>query len=405
VKKKQEGKRDIRQEPEREIKIGRLPVGPFNAVTDVKGVLVGHKTVLKGEGRLGVTSGVARTGVSVLVPHGEIWSKPVYAGTFALNGNGEMTGTAWIEESGLLTTPVGLTNTHSVGVVRDALIEYRKKQEPTTDWLLPVVAETWDGYLSDINGMHVSREDVFEALEEAKGGPVPQGNVGGGTGMVCFEFKGGIGSSSRLLEIDGRTFTVGVLVQANFGARYQFRLGGLPLGELIGTNVVPGRLETERPVSGSGTGPAGKKQPGPGLASRSSRSPSDDTGSIIVIIATDVPLLPDQCKRLARRASLGLGRMGSISANSSGDIFLAFSTGNICEGFLEKGGEAIRSVATIKPDAMSLLFEAAVEAVEESIFNALRFAETMTGIDGRTIHALPMDRVKSIFRNSGQGLG
>lgn len=360
----------------RDIRIGRLPTGALNAISDVEGVLVGHKTIIRGEGKPGVTEGVARTGVSMIFPHRDIWAKPVYAGTSVLNGNGEMTGSTWIEEAGLLTTPVGLTNTHSVGVVRDAMIKYRKKNNPSLDWMLPVVAETWDGYLSDINGMHVRKEDVFESLDTAKGGPVEQGNVGGGTGMVCFEFKGGIGSSSRLLKIDERPYVLGVLAQANFGARYQFMLKGFPVGRLIDTEEVPGR---------------------------NTPTPAGDTGSVIVVIATDVPLLPHQCKRLARRASLGLGMMGSVGANSSGDIFLAFSTGNICDGFFEEEGSSVRRVDTVKPEAMSLLFEAAVEAVQESIYNALGAAETMTGIDGRTVHALPMDRVKTII--SGREFG
>ncbi len=365
--------------------IGRLKRGLYNAITDVDGVLVGHKTIIKGEGQPGAVAGIARTGVSVIFPHKEVWSKPVYAGTSVLNGNGEMTGSAWIEESGLLTTPIGLTNTHSVGVVRDAFIEYYKNRNPSSKWMLPVVAETWDGYLSDVNGMHVLKEDAFEALETARGGVCPQGNEGGGTGMTCFEFKGGIGSSSRIVEIDGRDYTIGVLVQANFGARYQFMLNGVPLGKMIPTGEVPGRENTNPAGSEGLKGPAGPF------------NPKNDTGSIIVVIATDVPLLPHQCRRLARRAGLGLGMLGSVSANSSGDIFIAFSTGNCCDGFLSEEGDSFHEVTTVGPETMSLLFEGVVEAVQESVFNALCAAETMRGIDGRRIYAIPMERVREIM--------
>ncbi len=367
------------------VSIGRLEKGLCNAVTDVDGVRVGHKTIIREEGKPGAVSGVARTGVSVIYPHKDIWAEPVYAGTSILNGNGEMTGCAWVDESGLLTTPIALTNTHSVGMVRDALIEYCRDQNRGVDcpgrWILPVVAETWDGYLSDIDGMHVQKEDVFEALDKAQGGDCPQGNVGGGTGTTCFEFKGGIGSSSRKICIDGEEYTVGVLVQANFGLRHQLIIDGAAVGKEINLEEVPGRSDIGGiPKSGLGGNPA------------------KDTGSIVVVIATDVPLLPDQCKRLARRASLGLGLTGSIGGNSSGDFFIAFSTGNRCKGFLSQEGSSFHSVRTVGPETMSLLFEAAVEAVQESVINALLFAETMTGIDGRIAHALPEVRLKEILR-------
>ncbi|MFO7849573.1 MAG: P1 family peptidase [Spirochaetia bacterium] len=365
------------------VSIGHLPRGTHNAVTDVGGVRVGHKTIIRGEGEPGTVSGVARTGVSVVYPHKNVWSEPVYAGTSILNGNGEMTGCAWVDESGLLTTPIALTNTHSLGVVRDALIEYCRGGDSGNSgdrgtacpnrWILPVVAETWDGYLSDIDGMHVRKEDVFEALEDAQEGHCLQGNVGGGTGTTCFEFKGGIGSSSRKIYIDGDEYTVGVLVQANYGMRYQFMIEGVPVGREINLDEVPGRADFGRPSK-------------------------SDTGSVVVVIATDVPLLPDQCKRLARRASLGLGLTGSIGANSSGDFFIAFSTGNRCRGFFSEEGSSFHSVATVGPETMNGLFEGAVEAVQESVINALLYAETMTGIDGRIAHALPAERLKEILR-------
>lgn len=359
------------------IAIGRYSPGEKNSITDVPGITVGHKTNLKGDFNSQPDGPIARTGVSIVYPHSNIWTEPVYSGTSILNGNGELTGAAWVEESGLLTTPIALTNTHSVGVVRDAIIEYYKNTYDSTNlWMLPVVTETWDGYLSDINGMHVTKEDTIAALENAQTDICEEGNVGGGTGMTCFEFKGGIGTSSRIIDFEDRKYVLGALVQANFGLRYQLTVQGVPIGRLIPTSEIPGREDKKHSAV---------------------PRPVDDTGSIIVILATNVPLLPHQCKRLARRASLGLARTGSVGANNSGDIFIAFSTGNICKGFLNDSYGKLYSVKTVTPETMSELFEAAIEVTEEAILNALCSAETMTGIKGRTIYSLPMEKVTGIM--------
>jgi len=354
------------------IRIGRLNPGPWNAITDVAGVRVGHATLVSGEGPPIRGQVPVRTGVTVVVPHaGNLGADPVFAGYHVLNGNGEMTGLPWIEESGLLTTPVAITNTHSVGVVRDALISYglqRHGPEQALVWSLPVVAETYDGFLSDINGMHVRPEHVFAALDSAADGPVAEGCVGGGTGMICHEFKGGIGTASRVLAPEKGGWTVGVLVQANYGRREQLRVDGVPVGRELGPDVVPL----------------------PGM-------PVGDAGSIIVIVATDAPLLPGQCRRLAQRATLGIARMGGIGANSSGDIFLAFSTANRGLGENEESLQPI-TVQTLPAGAMTPLFEAAADAVEEAILNALCVAVTTTGINGVVVHALPLDRLREVLR-------
>jgi D-aminopeptidase len=363
------------------VRIGRLAPGRFNAITDVPGVLVGHETVVRGEPAGDRVAGIARTGVTVIYPRRSIWREHVYAGSFSLNGNGEMTGLLWVEESGLLSTPIGLTNTHSVGLVRDAFISYHFARNPDSRirWMMPVVTETWDGYLNDINGMHVSRENVFHALDAADGGPVAEGSVGGGTGMTCYEFKGGIGTSSRQASLAGRVYTVGTLVQANYGRRYQLLVDGVPVGRAISLREIPGRLDL----------PPVEAPPSPPAAARE--------GSIVIVIATDVPLLADQCKRLARRASMGLARVGSFAADNSGDIFLAFSTANVIPG--EPAGPAGRpfDVTTIDHESMSVLFEAVVESVEESILNALCAATTVTGIRSHTAHALPLERLKEVL--------
>ncbi len=338
--------------------------GPWNAITDVKGVQVGHSTLISGEGKLEVGVGPVRTGVTAILPRGKESSDPVFAGWFSLNGNGEMTGTTWVEESGFLEGPVMITNTHSVGVVRDAVIDWRVKhgQPANTEywWSLPVVAETWDGWLNDINGFHVKPPDVFTALDGARSGPVPEGNVGGGTGMICSEFKGGVGTSSRVLGARAGGYTVGVEVQCNCGARPLLRIAGVPVGREIPDN------------------PAYKS----------------DTGSIIIVVATDAPLLPHQLKRLARRASLGLARTGSISGNGSGDLFIAFSTANP-QASRPSGLATLQMVAN---DEMDPLFEATVEATEEAIANALVAARTMTGANGHTAIALPHDRLREVLK-------
>ncbi|HYC73000.1 MAG TPA: P1 family peptidase [Opitutaceae bacterium] len=332
--------------------------GPLNAITDVAGVEVGHTTLIRGDGPLVVGQGPVRTGVTVVFPRGKSDPAPVFAGWFSLNGNGEMTGTAWIEESGVLDGPVGLTNTHSVGTVRDAIIRWQVQRGRAAGpvwWSLPVVAETWDGWLNDINGFHVTPQHVFEALDSAAGGPVAEGSVGGGTGMICHEFKGGIGTASRR----ARGHSVGVLVQANYGLRHQLRVAGAPVGREITEGTIRPR----------------------------------ETGSIIIIVATDAPLLPHQLKRVARRASLGLARNGSVSGDGSGDLFLAFSTANAVP---QRPG-APGTVALLAPDDLDPLFEATVQATEEAIINALVAAETMTGRDGHRVVGLPHERLREIL--------
>ena len=359
------------------ITIGSMPPGRHNSITDVAGVRVGHATIVAGEGPLRVGEGPVRTGVTVILPHeGDPGLEPLFAGYHVLNGNGEMTGLLWVKESGLLTTPIAITNTHSVGVVRDALISYeaRSTRRPELFWSLPVVAETYDGWLSDINGMHVKAEHVWAALDEATDGPVTEGCVGGGTGMICHEFKGGIGTSSRVLSPEDGGWTVGVLVQANYGARHLLRIDGVPVGEMIPCDEVPGFREARAR--------AGQAEPG--------------DGSIIIIVATDAPLLPHQCERLAQRATIGLARVGGIGANSSGDIFLAFATGNRGLPGAEEQTAAIATCRMVANDRMTPLFEACAESTEEAILNALCMATTTTGIGGRTIHALPLDRLREV---------
>jgi D-aminopeptidase len=339
--------------------------GPLNAITDVKGVEVGYRTLISGKGKLQVGVGPVRTGVTAIFPRGKNAVDPVFAGWFTENGNGEMTGTTWVEESGFLYGPVMITNTHSVGVVRDAVIAWQLKHGtpiPEDDWWsLPVVAETWDGYLNDINGFHVKPEDAFASMQDARSGPVAEGNVGGGTGMICFEFKGGTGTASRQLAAGLGGYTVGVLVQCNFGTRHLLRIAGTPVGYEI----------TGKPIWDS------------------------DTGSIIVVVATDAPLLPNQMKRIAKRVTLGLGRLGSVSGDGSGDIFIAFSTANPGAG-LE--GKSTVDVRMLPNDRMDALFEATVQATEEAVVNAMVAARTMTGPDGHTVEALPHDRLPEVLK-------
>jgi D-aminopeptidase len=349
------------------IAVGHLLAGPDNAITDVAGVRVGHSTIIRGEGPLVVGEGPVRTGVTVVCPReGFTREEPVFAGSHRLNGNGEMTGLEWIREAGALETPVAITNTHSVGVVRDALVAAEVEQSTEEYWVLPVVAETYDGTLNDINGQHVKADHLREALADARTGPVTEGSVGGGTGMICHEFKGGIGTASRLTAEEGG-WTVGALVQANYGRRHMLRVDGAPVGRVLTTERVPSPLEE------------GDSQPA-------------GTGSIIVILATDAPLLPTQCDRLARRASIGLGRMGGGCDDGSGDIFLAFATGN--RGLPGSGlpdPPATIPLTTIPNEAMTPLFYAAAEATEEAILNALLAGGTVTGRDGITAHGLTPD--------------
>ncbi len=339
--------------------------GPLNAITDVAGVEVGQVTLVSGEGRLEVGRGPVRTGVTAIHPRGKASNDPVFAGAFALNGNGEMTGLSWLSESGFLEGPVVLTNTHSVGLARDAVIAWQNRRGPGAQpWGLPVVAETWDGWLNDINGFHVKEAHVFQALDEARGGPVEEGGVGGGTGMVCFELKGGIGTSSRRLEARHGGYTLGVLVQANFGLRRQLTVAGVPLGR----EITEGTFR------------------------------DDEAGSIIIVIATDAPLLPHQLDRLARRAAMGLARTGSVAMNGSGDLFVAFATAN--RG-LALATSAVS--ATVLPnEAMNPLFTATVQATEEAIVNALVRGETMVGIDGHRVLGLPHDRLREVLARHGR---
>ena len=346
--------------------------GPLDAITDVRGVEVGQTTLISGNGPLKVGEGPVRTGVTVVFPRGKSNLDPVYAGWFTQNGNGEMTGTTWVEESGFLETPVAITNTHSVGVVRDAIIAWNVKHNAMKqDWSLPVVAETWDGWLNDINGFHVKPEDVFSAIDAAKAGPVEEGAVGGGTGMVCYGFKGGIGTASRVLTKEQGGYTVGVLVQCNCGRRPQLTIAGVPIGKLIPQDV---------PYSMFKDGMGGEME--------------GDKGSIIIVVATDAPLLPHQLKRIARRATMGLARTGSISGNGSGDIFIAFSTANP-HAYDEPGPN---TVLVVSNERMNPLFDATVEATEEAIVNAMVAAKTMTGIDNHTVIGLPHDELQKALK-------
>jgi len=345
--------------------------GPLNAITDVAGVTVGHTTLISGEGKLQIGKGPVRTGVTAVLPRGpSSMSNPVFAGWFSENGNGEMTGTTWVEESGFLEGPVMITNTHSVGVVRDSVIQWRVahgQPDPAGYWWsLPVVAETWDGWLNDINGFHVKPSDAFHAIDSASSGPVTEGNVGGGTGMVCNEFKGGIGTSSRKLDAKFGGYTVGVLVQCNYGSRANLRIGGVPVGK---------EIPEDRAYASTGFNEL-------------------DHGSIIVVVATDAPLVAHQLKRVARRVTLGLGREGSISGNGSGDIFIAFSTANPGAAFADH----VVDLKMLPNEKTEPIFAATVQATEEAIINAMVAAETMTGIENHKVIALPHDRLRAVLK-------
>jgi D-aminopeptidase len=350
-----------------DIIIGRLPTGPHNAITDVEGVQVGHHTLIHDTPRL------ARTGVTVILPRREpVWENHCYAGFHVLNGNGDFTGTHWLEESGWLTTPIGLTNTNQVGLVRDTLAAWEVEQTQSDLGTLPLVAETCDGWLNDINAFNLRPEHVRAALGAAQSGPVAEGNVGGGTGMICYDFKGGIGTASRVIETASGQFTVGVLVQANFGDRINLRIDGIPVGREIGYDQVPDPwIEPVAATTGR---------------------------SIIVILATDAPLLPGQCRRLAQRATIGLARTGGVGHNGSGDLFLAFSTGNAVPATADRP----YAVLTLPQPQMNPLFDAAAEATEESILNALTAAQSMTGWKGRSAQALPLDRLVAVMRQWGR---
>jgi len=355
--------------------------GKFNAITDVAGVEVGYTTLISGEGKLDVGKGPVRTGVTAILPRGHAsLNDPVYAGFFSLNGNGEMTGTAWVEESGFLEGPIIITNTHSVGVARDAVIAWRIQHGAADKtgywWSLPVVAETWDGWLNDINGFHVKPEDVSHALDSAHDGAIEEGSVGGGTGMICYEFKGGNGTASRKIDIRAskdappRSFVVGVFLQANFGRRQQLTIAGVPVGR-----EMPGEVYKSAAADPSGGG--------------------EESGSCIAVVATDAPLLPNQLKRLARRVSLGLARTGTISGNGSGDLFIAFSTAN---PNVANPDQVTHDVQTIPNDLMDPLFAGVVQATEEAVVNALIDNHSMTGRDNHRVDALPHDRLRELLK-------
>ena len=381
------------------IRIGLLEPGPLDAITDIPGVRVGHTTLISGDGPLRVGQGPVRTGVTVVIPHdGDPWLEPVFAGCHRLNGNGELTGLEWVRESGFLGGAVGLTNTHSVGVVRDAMVAHAAgSREPhEVFWSLPVVGETYDGGLNDINGFHVKPAHLDAALASAAGGPVAEGNVGGGTGMICHEFKGGIGTASRRVADADGGWTVGALVQANYGDRAQLRIDGVPVGEAIPVTDVPSAWAAVEEIEAEAAA-----RRAPGLTSRSGAG----GGSIIIVLATDAPLLPHQCERLAQRASLGLARMGSTASHGSGDIFIAFATGNrdLSRGAGERDPRGTVDVRMVTDRGISPLFQAAVEATEAAIVNALLAAGTMTGRDGVTAHALDHDRLLSVLARYGRG--
>jgi D-aminopeptidase len=358
------------------ITIGTLPSGPHDAITDVPGVRVGFTTLIDEKRTLPI-----HTGVTVILPHeGNIWKEPLFAGCHRLNGNGEMTGLEWVRESGLLTSPIALTNTHSVGVVRDALVSDAIANHQPEDlfWALPVVAETYDGVLNDINGLHVRPEHVQQAIENAAGGPMAEGNIGGGTGMICHEFKGGTGTASRVIPQKAGGYTVGVLVQANHGRRERLQIDGVPVGKALPRSVLPTPLV---PVPSQRGG-----------------------GSIIVIVATNAPLIPTQCMRLAQRAGLGIARTGGVGENSSGDIFLAFSTAN--RGLPASEYSEVTPLTVpltmLSNSYITSLFDAVVEATEEAIVNALLAAKTMTGRGGRTVYSLEPSLLVEVMRQHGR---
>ena len=357
--------------------------GKLNGITDVAGVEVGQTTLIADDGRHAV-----RTGVTVILPRGRDRVEPTFAGRFALNGNGEMTGTAWIDESGFLEGPVAITNTHSVGAVHEALVRWQLRRPGAQPWALPVVTETWDGWLNDINGFHVRAAHVFAALDGASGAAVAEGNTGGGTGMVAHQFKGGTGTASRVVRAlgdggprnDDRTYTVGALVQANYGTRAGLRIAGVPVGREI-ADLMPQIAEAKRAASPPATG---------------------ETGSIVVVIATDAPLLPHQLRRVATRCGLGVARNGGTGGHYSGDLFLAFSTANPGAG----GTNAATVALEILPnERIDPIFTATIEATEEAIVNAMVAAETMTGVDGNVVHALPHDRLRAALRKYNRLVG
>src|SRR5215203_2010483 len=374
-----------------------LPIGgtagPLDAITDVAGVEVGHTTLVSGSGRLVVGTGPVRTGVTVVHPRGKGNPDPVFAAWFTLNGNGEMTGTTWVQESGFLEGPVAITNTHSVGVVRDAIIQWENSlKNALQPWWLPVVAETYDGGLNDINGFHVKPEHVIAALDGAMKGLPKEGAVGGGTGMVCHGFKGGIGTASRKLTAEQGGYTVGVLVQCNYGARRDLRIAGVPVGEEIPD--LTGCIANDDPLPPDSTRRRCDEAPRAGA-----REDAPDQGSIIVVVATDAPLLPHELKRMATRVSVGVGRQGGFGGNSSGDIFIAFSTANP-RAWHNDG--PVTAVTMLPNDRITPLFQATAQATEAAITNALLAAETTTGANDLRIYAMPVDRMLAAMKKYGR---
>ena len=371
--------------------IGGTP-GLLDAITDVPGVEVGHATLISGSGSLVVGTGPVRTGVTVVHPRGRDNADPVFGAWFTLNGNGEMTGTTWVQESGYLEGPIAITNTHSVGVVRDAIIRWEvSRKNVLQPWWLPVVAETYDGGLNDINGFHVKTEHALAALDDARGGAVKEGVVGGGTGMVCLGFKGGIGTASRTLTVEEGGYTVGVLVQCNFGSRRDLRIAGVPVGEEI--TDLTACIANNAPVPAESR--ARRKCDAP---ARNDDAEVTEQGSIIVVVATDAPLMPHQLKRLVTRVSLGIGRQGGFGGNSSGDIFIAFSTANAKTW----SSDSVSTLRMLGNDRISPLFKATAQATEAAITNALLAAETTTGANDLRIYAMPVDRMLAAMKKYGR---
>jgi D-aminopeptidase len=366
--------------------------GTLDAITDVPGVEVGHTTLISGQGRLVVGKGPVRTGVTAVWPRGKAATGPVFAATFVLNGNGEMTGTHWLNESGLLYGPMLLTNTSSVGTVRDAVIAWALKRGRSFELSLPVVGETYDGILSDIDGFHVKQEHVFRALDGASGGPVAEGSVGGGTGMICNGFKGGIGTASRKLPAEQGGYTLGVLVQCNYGKRRQLTVAGVPVGQEI-SDLQACTTADWAPTSSLITDM-------PSCAKQGASRPSfpEGMGSILVVVATDAPLLPHQLGRLVRRVPLGIGKMGGLGEDGSGDLFLAFST----QATQPATPGPVATVSMVDNERMNPLFEATVQATQEAILNAMLAADTMTGADGIRVFALPHDRLMEALKKYGR---
>lgn len=375
--------------------------GSLDAITDVPAVEVGYKTLISGEGRLVVGNGPVRTGVTAILPRGKNNNKSVFAGYFAGNGNGDMTGTHWIDESGVLETPILITNTGSVGVVRDAAVAWMVKRGQVGEFWYPVTAETADWPLNDIRGQHVTAQDAWDALNSATSGSIQEGNVGGGTGMVCNGFKGGTGTSSRKVELSGDTYTVGVLVQCNYGGSTQLRVAGIPVAREMKLQKPCVQKQLAPPILNWNGEPAPVCEGNVARTADGIRAP--EMGSIIVIVATDAPLTPDQLKRLARRVSVGLGRLGAIEGDESGDIFLAFSTanqgadeGNSAQPPLTEPNAKVERMQSWKMDPM---FTAVVQATEESVINALVAAKTMVGADYWVVPAIPHDQLQEVLRS------